>query len=164
MKADIIIAIDPDTDKAGVACIDKRFRTLTVQNLTFVQVIEYLQGLVYQRDAHSLAIDVVVEASWNTKHNWHALPRDSKAVAAAKGYAVGANHTVGKLIVQMAEFYGFNVVQQLPLRKCWKGPDRKITNDELNGLLKQAGIEPLKRSNQEIRDSVLICLTHGNLI
>ena len=49
-----------------------------------------------------------------------------------------------------------------PLRKCWKGPDRKITHEE---LLKELQIYKVQhklkgRSNQEVRDSVLISLVN----
>ena len=45
-----------------------------------------------------------------------------------------------------------------PLAKRWKGTGGKITNEELNDILKRNGFDELKRTNQDVRDSVLIAL------
>ena len=46
---------------------------------------------------------------------------------------------------------GYEVIEQAPLRKCWKGRDGKITQIELNYFTGITG-----RTNQEARDAALI--------
>lgn len=152
-----IIGIDPDTDKSGIALLEVSSRRLIVDSLTFPKIIGYFHNV-----ADSLPRErtvVVVEASWTTAHNFHLLPSDSKAVAAKKSYHVGCNHQIGKCIAMTAEAFGLEVVLQPPLRKLWRGKDRKITHDEIIAI---TGAD-IKRTNQEVRDAMLLAWYHSGL-
>ena len=152
-----IIGIDPDVDKSGVALLEVATRNIIAESMTFVQLTKYFYHIAdsFQRDM----VDIVVEASWTTAHNFHSLPTDSKAVAAKKSYHVGCNHQVGKCICDMAMAHGLNVVEQPPLRKIWRGKDRKITHEELIAITGMTA----KRTNQEVRDAVLLAWHHSGL-
>ena len=157
MKYDIVIGIDPDIDKSGVAYLNVNNRTLEVSTLSFAQVVEYFNHVVEQKKAGQSVI-VVVEASWMVKSNWHLKFGSRKEYAAATGYKVGQNHQTGKLICEMARAIGLEVLEHAPLRKCWKGKDGKITADELQQITGLIG-----RTNQESRDAALLAWCYANL-
>lgn len=152
MRADIIIGIDPDTHLSGVARLDVAGRRCAASSLPFALCVDYVRDVVKRADATGDKVAVVVECSWEEAHNWHLNWSDSKAVAAKKGYSVGAMHETGKKLVEMLEHYGIEVRTQRPLIKCWKGRDRKITHDEITQV---CGWEK-RRSNQEERDAMLL--------
>ncbi len=156
MKPTYIIGIDPDTDKSGVALLDTTTRNIIPQVMTFPTLIKYFHNVADTLPRERTVI--VVEASWTTAHNFHLLPTDSKAVAAKKNYHVGCNHQIGKCIVMLAETYGLNVVLQRPLRKLWSGKDRKITHEE---IITVTGADHIKRTNQEVRDAMLLAWYHA---
>jgi hypothetical protein len=99
---------------------------------------------------------VVVEAGWlNTISNYHtAAGRRGQRIAKN----VGANHQVGKIIVQMCKSYGIEVVEQRPLKKMWHGKDGKITREELAAF---TGLK--EQNNQEERDAALIAWIYAGL-
>ena len=99
---------------------------------------------------------VVVEAGWlNKVSNYHtAAGRRGQRIAKN----VGANHQVGKMIVEMAKHYGIEVVEQAPLRKCWKGKNGKITHEELASFTGLMG-----KTNQDARDAALLAWIYANL-
>lgn len=158
MRPDIIIAIDPDTDKSGVAVLDLRSRKVDLYSLPFMKLSEFL------RDCKTvLAGDIVVyvEAGWLIKHHWHLNKGDNSRTAAAKGNSAGRNHEVGRKIAEMARYCNLTTIEQLPLSKTfrvgrkryniWKGPAGKITHEEFCEITGYAG-----RTNQETRDAGLI--------
>ena len=153
-----VIGIDPDIEKSGVCYLYTPTRQVEVSTMDFPHLIEYLSE--FESDCN---VVVVVEASWKTKHNWHGKWGDSSRIMAAKGYDVGRNHELGKLIVQMCEYWKIPVVEKAPLKKMWKGRDGKITHEEMMNIFKTNGYSPLlKKSNQEERDSFLISISyHG---
>lgn len=157
MRYDIIIAIDPDTEKSGVARLDVTERKSWADTLPFPMLIEYV------RQAYRLSKDkrvaVVIEASWHKTHNWHLSRRDSAGIAARKGYDEGRNHEAGRKIVEMLNHYGIEVIEKEPLRKIWQGTDRKITHTEITAI---TGWNR-KRSNQEERDAMLLAWDYSNL-
>lgn len=143
----MIIGIDPDIDKSGVAVKAKDGR-FELYNKTFFQLYTYL-------NVHKDNIKhVVVEASWLIKHNWHANKKGSAALNAKIGSSTGANHEVGRKIVEMCEFLNIECVLKKPLKKIWKSKDKKITHEEFVALVKQ----PFTRTNQEQRDAALLIL------
>lgn len=150
--ADIIIAIDPDTHQSGVARLDVLPRIATATHLPFHLLLDYVRDVQEVAKLKNQRLVVIVEASWGDSHNWHIKWQDSKAVAARKGYAVGAMHETGKKIVEMLEYYGLEVIEQRPLVKVWQGTDRKITHAELTEICRWEK----KRSNQEERDAMLL--------
>jgi len=163
-KYDMIIGIDPDVDKSGVAELILKKRLLEAKTLAFPELLDYLQARKKMAEKGNYSLIVVIEASWLISHNWHKGNMDNYRTAAAKGNSAGRNHEVGRKIVEMCRHYGIEVVEQRPLRKCWKGSGGKITQEELNSILSKRNMMPLKRSNQEVRDSVLISLLHGGIL
>jgi hypothetical protein len=154
-----IIAVDPDTEKSGVAIVDRYERKLiSVTTMTFAQILRYL---VSDEQVLSEQSVLVLEASWRISHNWHTRRYDNASVAAAKGYAVGRNHQIGYCIAAVAAQLGISVEEQTPLRKCWQGMDRKITHRELSCFTNLNSLK--KRTNQEERDAVLLAWVVADL-
>ena len=152
----IIIGIDPDIDKSGFCLLDPKAKFVSVMVYDFPSLMRFFQK---QAECKEIETIVVVEASWmHNKTNWHLSPRDSKRIIAAKGYSVGQNHQTGKLICEMARAYGLKVVEHIPLVKCWKGKDRKITDAEIKAFMPIQG-----RTNQESRDAALLAWTFAGL-
>ncbi|WP_042862523.1 hypothetical protein [Acinetobacter modestus] len=133
----IIIGIDPDLEKSGVAV--KWVDALSLNNLTFVELKDLIE-----RD-QSIIKKVVVEAGWlNEKANFHNRPNQSKTAGERIAKNVGENHAVGKLIVQLIESMGIPVQQLKPIRS-------KLTSKDFNRI---TGWN--KSSNQEQRDAAML--------
>lgn len=148
-KYDIVIGIDPDTDKSGVAFLKPATRQLEVTRLAFPLLTDYLQELRRKCEETGETALVVVEAGWMVaKSNYHGTS-GHRAEKIARN--VGANHETGKKIVEMCKHYGLEVVEHAPLRKCWKGADGKITHEELASFTGLSG-----RTNQDERDAALL--------
>ena len=159
MKYDVIVGIDPDVEKNGFAVLDTKARRVRLDALTFAECVEKFKTIGGVLETGSKSIVVVVEASWIISSNWHlAKWGESKHHAAAKGYDVGRNHQVGKLIVEMCHHFDIPVVEHIPLIKTWKGKDRKITHEE---LIQFCPINK-SRTNQEERDAALLAWSFAN--
>jgi hypothetical protein len=155
-KYDTIVAIDPDVDKSGVAELNPLHRLLEVTSLSFPQLIDYLQTRQKLSDTAKTSLLVVVEAGWlNSISNFHTTA-GRKGQRIAKN--VGANHQVGKMIVEMCEYYAIPVVIAKPLKKTWKGKDGKITQEEIALFTGITG-----RTNQEGRDAALLAWVYAGL-
>lgn len=148
------IGIDPDVEKSGFALLEKATGKLELESLTFPQLMNALVKV----KAEGKNAQVIVEAGWLNQGNWHIRYTDNKGQASKKGYQVGRNHETGMKIIEVAKFFGYDVVEQRPLKKCWKGKDGKITAEELAELTGYT-----KRSNQDARDSALLCLHAANI-
>ena len=158
MKPDHIIAIDPDTNKNGVAVLNMRTRIIELHSLNFIELSAFLKSCSTTLEG---GIIVLVEAGWLIKHHWHLKSGDNARVAAAKGNSAGRNHEVGRKIAEMARYCNLTTIEQLPLSKTfrvgrkryniWKGPAGKITHEEFCEITGYAG-----RTNQETRDAGLI--------
>lgn len=152
----LIIGIDPDIDKNGVCFLDPKTRKANATVASFPSLMKFFAD---QAQCKGIETTVVVEAAWmHNKTNWHMNPKDSRRVAAAKGYSVGQNHQTGRLICEMARAYGLKVVEHIPLVKCWKGKDRKITDAEIKAFIPIQG-----RTNQESRDAALLAWVFAGL-
>lgn len=158
-----ILGIDPDIEKSGLATVNLATRTLEVGTYSFPELIAKIRT-VYADSEKDSRFDVVVEAGWLNKGNWHVTEsRNGKfspqAWAAAVGVSQGECNAVSKLIIQMLEYEGIKAIPKKPLRKCWRGPDRKITHAE---LVRECDLYRVnfkeKRSNQEERDAALLAL------
>lgn len=149
-KYDYIIGVDPDVDKSGVATLRTADRVLECETRTFPKLLEYFQFLKDVVSKESTVL-VVVEASWlESKSNHHCVyGRTGQKIAKN----VGSNHQTGRHLVEMAKYYGLDVEEIRPLKKCWKGPNGKITHEELACFI--PGLP--KRTSQEARDATLIC-------
>ena len=152
-NADIIIGIDPDVNKSGVGVVSSKGE-VEVFSFTFPELIEHLKLSAQLKDCTV----VVVEASWKISYNWHAHRGDTKGTIARKGNDAGRCHGVGRKIVECARYYGLEVVEKLPLKKIWKGPDGKITHEEISAFMAIG-----KRSNQEERDAALLAWDYAGL-
>lgn len=150
-KHKLIIGIDPDVYRSGVAVLhpDKKFE---ITLLSFFQLRDYLTT-----DKENIKVVKIEAGHLNSKSNFHGAKNIRTASRIGKN--VGANNEVGKKIIEMCEHYDIPYRPVKPFRKVWKGPDGKITHDELQQQLKFRGIAPIiGRTNQEERDAALICL------
>lgn len=88
----IIIGIDPDLEKSGVA-IYREDKSLELMCLSFFDVLKVF-------DEHGPNIQkVVIEAGWlNRKSNFHCAKNQQIGERIAKN--VGENHAVGKLLIE----------------------------------------------------------------
>lgn len=150
-----IIAIDPDVEKSGVAIYYTLTNEMELQSLTFPKLVDFFYTL---SKIDNSDVKVYVEAGWMNKTNWHLTRFDSKQAAAAKGNATGRNHEVGRKLIEMCDHWGIYCRPVKPLRKCWRGHDRKITHKEMANVFASRGIKPPKQSNQEERDAALIAI------
>ena len=147
----LILGIDADVDKSGIAIYSKTSKTLQYNSLSFFDLLEYLKTVKESVDF------VKVEAGWlNKKSNFRNTK--IKNVSDAISRKVGENHAVGKKIVEMCDYLGIKNKLSRPHMKRWKGREGKITHEELIKLLNPLGIEINKKTNQDVRDSILICL------
>lgn len=159
-KYDFIIGIDPDVDKSGLALLQTNSnKILELKCFKFPELIETVRE--YDKGAKVMfrKLVVVVEAGWLNSGNWHVNAKDSRQRAAMKGNAVGRNHETGRKIVECLKYYDIEVVEQMPLKKCWHGPDGKITHEELEYFIPDFP----SKSNQEARDSALLAWNFANL-
>ncbi|MBP8005848.1 MAG: hypothetical protein KAZ18_02985 [Acinetobacter sp.] len=134
---DLIIGIDPDLDKSGVAVKSKN--DMRLLNLNFVE----LKALIENECA--VIKKVVVEAGWlNEKANFHYRPNQTKSAGERIAKNVGENHATGKLITQLIESMGIPVQLVKPTRS-------KLSSDDFKRITGWS-----KRSNQEQRDAAML--------
>lgn len=161
---DIIIGIDPDVDKNGICLLMTGSKSVTLHCFPFPETIEDVRLLHYDTldiADHKTALRnfemiVIVEAGWlNDKSNFRNSPGKSGERIAKN---VGANHQVGKLILEMCRFYDIPCMEIAPLRKTWKGKDGKITHEEISYFIPDFP----KQSNQETRDACLLAWNYAN--
>lgn len=139
----MIIGIDPDVDKSGVAV--KEDGEYNLYSLSFWDLFEFL--------SQTRPKLVVIEGGWlNAKSNFRFAK--STSIASRMGKNVGENHAVGKKIVEMCEYLGLEHKVVKPLQKVWKGKDGKITHEE---VVKHFKIKK-KKTNQEERDALLLII------
>lgn len=157
MKCTTIMAIDPDTEKSGVAMLDLKRSEVEAGAMPFPELLDMLRDV----SQWTSPCKVVIEGGWLvSKSNYHyARGRGGERIAKN----VGANHETGRKIVEMLAYWGIEHEVIHPLKKCWKGRDGKITLAELNSLLRGMGIKEMGRCNQDVRDAVLIALTCSGL-
>lgn len=145
-----ILGIDPDVDKSGFALLDCSSRTfVSLETLPFTDAIRFFERLVANNNIRP--IRVIIEDS-DMSVNWHYDKNDKPGVIAAIGRSVGLCHATYRHLKEYAEALGFQVIPMKPLRKCWRGPDGKITQGEIERLIPNFP----KRTNQECRDSALL--------
>lgn len=130
----LIIGIDPDLEKSGVAVLGQSFE---LKNLTFAETVELF------RSHQDQIKKVVIEAGWqNKKSNFRS--GHSKRVSEQISRRVGLNHATGKLLVEMAESLGLAVVLVRPTKT-------KKNSEEFNRITGWQG-----RTNQEQRDAGML--------
>ena len=153
------IGIDPDVDKNGVAIVEKESRHLECAALTFADTLDYLQWVAKRATETEATVKVYVEAGWLNRTNWHLSKWDNRGQVVAKGVSQGRNEQVSRLLGEMCQSYGLDWIHIKPLRKIWKGKDRKITHDELCAVTGMV----YGRTNQEMRDAALIAWVAAGL-
>ena len=130
----LIIGIDPDLDKSGVAVLGQSFE---LKNLTFAETVELFR--IHQDQIKK----VVIEAGWqNKKANFRGGHSKRAGERIAKN--VGENHATGKLLVEMAKSFGLAVVEVRPTKT-------KKNSEEFNRITGWQG-----RTNQEQRDAGML--------
>lgn len=148
-----IVAIDPDTVKSGVAHLYLPNRRLELFTLEFFELYDYLIAV---KDQWKSNLVVLIEGGWLVeKSNYHAV-YGKGAQRVAKN--VGSNHETGKKIVEMCKYMEIDHEVVRPLTKIWRGPNRKITHDELIYFTGYTS-----RTSQETRDAALIAWEHAGL-
>lgn len=153
----VIIAIDPDVTKSGVAILDSNANSLDLHSMTFPELVDIFLSLQTRED-----IIVCVEAGWINNANWHIRSYDSKAAACAKGNSTGRNHEVGRKMIELCKHWNIPCKEVKPLRKYWQGKDGKITHHELDRIMRAYSVIIPKRTNQEERDAALLALNQTN--
>lgn len=138
----ILIGIDPDVEKNGVAIQDEG--DILLFNLTFFELFEKLNELQTTNE-----MKVYIECGELNKsvHHLHKIPsnvRNVKAYCSQVGVKVGKNFTAANMIVQMCEYL------RLPYVKV-KPTSRKVDAKTLKMI---TGIN--YRTNQEQRDALML--------
>lgn len=143
--SNLLIGIDPDCEKSGVAIKHLFEKVLDLKSLNFFDLIDFLEK---KKDEIK---EVRVEASWLISFNYTSKFANNKAIATKISNKVGENHYVGKLIVEKCKLLGIPVKEVRPLRKVWKGTNGKISKVEFVALTNWKG-----PANQEERDAYLL--------
>lgn len=159
MRERIIIAIDPDIDKNGVATLFVHTREIRLESMSFAPLLDYIKEQYQQQTEAGVKIEIVIEAGWVNSGNYHLVPYDTKYSAAKKGVDQGRNHQRGIDIHEYCLYHNIPVALIKPLAKMWKGKDRKITHEELASYMRVNK----KRSNQEERDAALLAWIYAGL-
>lgn len=163
-KTDIIIAIDPDIDGSGVAVFYMSTKLFQTGNMTLPKLVDFLKDKKGWCEGEGFSLIVVIEASYLVSASWHLSWDDSRNRAAAKGRQVGRNHEIGRQIAEFCKYLDIPYEEKLPLKKCWAGKDGKISHDELMQLMKGMDLPAWTgRTNQEIRDAMLLALDRSGL-
>ncbi|MBK9511234.1 MAG: hypothetical protein IPO04_18175 [Cytophagaceae bacterium] len=71
----LYIGVDPDIDKSGV-CLYYSKTNFELLNLKFFELFDKLYFL---KDCENLDIEVVIEAGWLNKSNWHKVTNQSRS-------------------------------------------------------------------------------------
>lgn len=113
MSKHLLIGIDPDVDKSGVAALisgTKEF--VCLECLSFFDLMDYFSAY---KSIYDNQITVYIESGWLNKSNWHTRRNSSISEAAQIGLRTGANHEVGRKIVEMCEYLGIKYVLVKPI-------------------------------------------------
>lgn len=140
MKANpIIIGIDPDSSKSGIAIYDTGKKTnnyIYLDTLPFFTLCSRIKD--YEEPDRSL---VLIEASWLLKGSWYP---GGAAIAAKIGRSVGANHQVGRLLAEYCALN--NIAHELIIPK-----ETKVKAGKFAAYTGYIGL-----TNPEIRDAAML--------
>lgn len=156
---DIVIGIDPDIDKNGVAIVKTATREIDVQTLTFPELMDFFEDVHDTIERTGVKVLIIVEAGWKNPGVWHLAGIKSTKAAAQIGVHTGRNHEAAHKIADFARHLGLTVEEAKPLVKIWKGNNKKITHEELCRLVGQE----IKHTNQEGRDAALLAWVKSGL-
>lgn len=152
-KYDTIIGIDPDSKKSGVGII--KGNETEALSLSLPEIINRCV-----QESQKGKVKIVIEAGWLNKSYWHDNARKSAAIAVKIGIGLGENRQAGFDIETMLSANGITYEEVRPLRKCWRGPDRKISTDELNQQLRLRKLKEIGRCNQDARDALWLAVNY----
>ena len=134
----ILVGIDPDSDKSGVALYRKSDKSYKLNNLSFFELFDYLK-----EHKHIIRF-VVIEAGWLNKSTWHGAGQKAASISARIGKNVGSNHEVAKKIEEMCIYLKLYYELVRPCRS-------KLSAEEFGKI---TGIK--ERTNQEERDAFML--------
>lgn len=141
-KPKILIGIDPDTEKNGVAMkVNKQF---LLYNFDFFTLYQVLKELKENEQINDTKIKVYVECGFLNKGNRHFKEQESMQFNGKISERVGANHETAKKICEMCESLKLDYEQVRPT----KSKINSVTFNEITGYE--------KRSNQEQRDALML--------
>lgn len=133
----MIIGIDPDLDKSGIACLHQDTKHIESTLLNFVDTIKFIKL------NQPIITAVYLEAGWlNKKSSWHGAKNSS--ISARIGKNVGENHAAGKLLQQAIEAESVKVILVRPTAK-------KLDAESFKSITKIQ-----TRTNQETRDAIML--------
>lgn len=132
----VLIGIDCDVEKSGV-CYYFSKESFKLYNLTFFELFTTLK----QTECN---VKVYIEAGWLNKSNWHKISNGSAAINASIGLRTGANHEVGRKIVEMCEYLEIEYELIKPTKS-------KVNSETFNKITGHKG-----RTNQEQRDAAML--------
>jgi len=136
----LLIGIDPDTEKSGVAMLQDN--KIKLQNLTFFELFDLLK-FYKEREVKPT---VYVECGFLNKSNWHKKVGKSAALNSKIGERTGANFETAKKIVEMCKYLGLPYVEVKPTaRKTDSEFFQKVTGLKI-------------RTNQEQRDALMLII------
>lgn len=158
---EMIIAIDPDNKESGVGIVYTEVTTISAAKMSFPKLIEYLRETIRLKPRESFK--VIIEGGWLNESNWHIkqasrYARDKEARAASIGRSTGMNAQTGILIQEYCDYLGIDYQVVKPLKKCWRGADGKITQQEAEYFMGK-----LPRMNQDQRDALLLAWVYAGL-
>ncbi len=135
INKNILIGIDPDTEKSGVAI---KYDGLQLYNMTFFQLYEFLFNFKTEN------VKVYIECGFLNGGNRHKVFGGSLALNSKIGERIGANHEIAKKICEMCEYLKIEFIQVRPTK----------TKSNSDYFKKITGYD--KRTNQEQRDACLL--------
>lgn len=157
---DVIIGIDPDREKSGVAFLRKKDGMIEALNLSIGDILDAC--LAIKNDLPEFKIKIIIEASWKIeKSNFHASKgaRSRTALGETIAKRVGQNQGAGISISKLLQHYKFEVQEVLPQRKHgmktekgWNPEGRKLFYKMTEGKLTK------KEISDDCKDAVLLVL------
>jgi hypothetical protein len=137
-KEKILIGIDPDVDKSGIAFLNGNH--LELNNLTFFELFDYFRQI---KEKYENPI-IYVECGFLNKSNWHKKAGKSAAFNAKIGEYTGANFETAKKIVEMCIYLKITHYKIKPTKS-------KVSNDYFKMVTGYKG-----QTNQEQRDAFML--------
>lgn len=134
----MLIGIDPDVDKSGVAF--KNGKLFELSNLSFFQLFDFLSFYKEREEKPT----IYIECGYLNASNWHKKVNASASVNSKIGERTGANFETAKKIVEMCEYLGLEHVKVKP------------TRSKVNAEFFKQVTGFTQRTNQEQRDAYML--------
>lgn len=141
----ILVGVDPDIDKNGVAI--KQGENYQLHNLSFFELFDKLKNLSNNNQANKVIVFVECGELNQTVYKVQSIPkgvRNIKQYCANIGTKVGKNFGTALLIIQMCEYLNFTVIKVKP------------TSRKLDAKLFKSYTGITTRTNQEQRDAMML--------